>query len=233
MRWCGDRRPAAGFRSHASACGYEFAVRFLPCEAREISFLGQARSSDQDGVGYVSMAFGHVHVAIRWVCENDRGSVSARADSFTPVPQVMRTLPSGLKLDDRRSFGRSREFLELIRTRRSRVCHQMIAVAIDMNAMRPATCRRRSSGSPYRTRRNGDRRSSWYPHNRDGAGSLDPLPILFCVAIDGNAIGPPPRSSVDVRPIPDHAIGIRAGIDGGTLSVFRVPPALQDRVRSS
>src|SRR2546427_2621619 len=38
-------------------------------------------------------------------------------------------------------------------------------------------------------------------------------PYRLAVAIDGNSVGAAPRSSLDVCPIADHAIGIGAAVD--------------------
>src|SRR5262249_32635356 len=53
-------------------------------------------------------------------------------------------------------------------------------------------------------------------------------PYRFAVAIDGDTIGTAPRSSFDMRPIPDDTIRIRAGIDGlNFIGLGRSAPRLR------
>src|SRR2546427_10776002 len=53
-------------------------------------------------------------------------------------------------------------------------------------------------------------KTAWYGSRRTSVR----CPRCLAVAIDGNAVGPAPRSSFYVRPIPYHTIGIGAAVDG-------------------
>src|SRR5207237_7015718 len=125
-------------------------------------------------------------------------------------------LAVGAELDDHTSFVLfAGKLFEIIGGRGTRVGHPNIAVFINMDTMRPRE--HAAAKAPdllarlvemvnrvrlgTETTRHGPRRT--------------PIRCPYClaVAIDSNAVGAAPRSSLDVRPIPDHPVGIGAAVD--------------------
>ena len=210
------------FESNSSACGVRNSpgpVPALPMMRRNFPLLVEYRDSpDQSGIRHIGMALGDVHVAIARI-GHDVGGVGqrfGRISAHARLSQRHQDLAFGTELDDNASLVLfAGKLLELVGARRSRVGHPHIPVAIDMDAMRPDEhpaakapdllarliemvdrVRLGAEAARRRARRTSIRR----PHG-------------FAVAIDGHAIGAAPRSSLDLRPIPDHAIGIGAAVD--------------------
>src|SRR5262245_26729537 len=86
------------------------------------------------------MAFGYVHIAIAWVGKHVRRISQGfrRISAYARLPKRQQNFALRTELDDDAPFVLfSRKFLEVIRTRRTRVCYPHIAVSIDMDAVRP------------------------------------------------------------------------------------------------
>ena len=132
------------FESNSSACGVRNSPgpgSGLADDPEELSVLVEHRdASDQIRIGHVGVALGDVDVAVARI-GHDVGRVGQRFGRIAPharLPERHQDLAVGAELDDDASLvAFAGKLRELVGARGSRVGHPHVAVAIDMDAVRP------------------------------------------------------------------------------------------------
>ena len=193
--------------SNSSACGVRNSpgpVPVLPMIRRNLPFLSNTEMRPtRFGIRHVGVALGHVDVAIARI-GHDVGRIGQRVGRISPharLAQRHQDLAVGAELDDDASLvAFAGKLLELVRARRARVGHPHIAVAIDVDAVRPhehpaakapdllprlVEMVDRVRLGAETARRRPRRASVGRPHG-------------LAVAVDGHAVGAAPRPSLDV-----------------------------------
>ena len=132
------------WESNSSACGVRNSpgpVPVLPMILRNFPFLSNTEMRPtRFGIRHVGVALGHVDVAVARV-GHDVGRIGQGFGRISPharLPERHQDLAFGTELDDDASLlVFAGKLLELVGARGARVGHPHIAIAIDMDAVRP------------------------------------------------------------------------------------------------
>ena len=166
------------------------------------------------------MALGHVHIAVAWIGDDvvglgqRFGGISFHAGGA----QRHQHLAVGTELDDDAAFFFfARKFRALLRAPHARVGHPYVAVAVDVDAVRPHEHARAEAAHFFSALVEEMDRVDLGAETAGGDSRRAAVrrPNRLTVAIDGDAVGAAPRPFLqsELRPIADNSIRVRAAVE--------------------
>src|ERR1051326_3202709 len=205
-------------------------TRAWPAEGPEgLAVLSRYRNTaDEIGVGDICMALCHIDVAVARIGDDvcRLGESFGRIALHARLAERHQQLAVGAEFESRTALlRRTRIFLDLIRSRDTRVGNPDIAVLVDMNAVRPDE----QSGAKafdllavlVEMVNRVDVRAEAARH-RSGRAAVG-RPNRFAVLVDGDPVGAAPGALLRgyLRPIADDLVGIGAAVHRRNIPILR------------